>query len=104
MMVMGLYHHAGAQNLLKPEWKFKTGDESAWADPGYDDSHWKEIQAGNDWENQGYGNYDGFAWYRQTVFIDERLKEGAEETGGFVLYLGRIDDSDITYLSVRHRT
>ena len=53
-----------AQNLLKFEWKFKTGDNSAWAWREYDDSGWDTIMAGTDWENQGFGTYDGFAWYR----------------------------------------
>jgi cephalosporin-C deacetylase len=86
-----------AQNLLRYEWKFMTGDDPAWAAPGFDDSGWKTIQAGTDWENQGYGAYDGFAWYRQTLIIPASLREDAEENGGFVLYLGRIDDADVTY-------
>jgi cephalosporin-C deacetylase len=86
-----------AQNLLRYEWKFMTGDDPVWAEPGFDDSGWKTIRAGTDWENQGYGAYDGFAWYRQTVTIPASLRKDAEENGGLVLYLGRIDDSDVTY-------
>jgi cephalosporin-C deacetylase-like acetyl esterase len=96
-VMMGLFCQLGAQNLLQLEWQFKSGDKAIWADPEYDDSDWKKIQAGNDWENQGYENYDGFAWYRQSVFIPGSLKESASENGGLMLYLGRIDDSDITY-------
>ena len=88
-----------AQNLLKFEWKFKTGDDPVWATPAYDDSDWETIEAGADWENQGYSTYDGYAWYRQKVIIPTSLKQKAEEMGGFVLYLGRIDDSDMAYLN-----
>ena len=88
-----------AQNLLKYEWKFKTGDEPAWATPGFDDSGWETIQAGLDWEKQGYPTYDGFAWYRQKINIPSSIKEKAKEMGGLVLYLGRIDDADVTYLN-----
>lgn len=88
-----------AQNLLHFEWKFKTGDDSSWAEPGFDDSGWETIKAGMDWENQGFSTYDGFAWYRQKVVIPSSLKKEAAEMGGLVLYLGRIDDSDISYLN-----
>jgi cephalosporin-C deacetylase-like acetyl esterase len=86
-----------AQNLLSFEWKFNTGDDPVWAMPEFDDSAWKTIQAGTDWENQGYGSYDGYAWYRQAVIIPASLKKDAAEMGGLVLYLGRIDDVDVTY-------
>jgi cephalosporin-C deacetylase len=85
------------QNLLRYTWKFSTGDDPVWASPGFDDSGWKTIQAGTDWENQGYGTYDGFAWYRQTLSIPSSLKEAAEAGGGFILSLGTIDDADVTY-------
>ena len=88
-----------AQNLLQYEWKFRTGDDPAWALPDFDDSEWKTIEAGVDWENQGYSAYDGFAWYRQEVMIPSSMKKQAEDMGGLVLYLGRIDDVDVTYLN-----
>ena len=90
-----------AQNLLQFEWKFKTGDDQAWAKPDFDDSGWEILEAGSDWELQGYDSYDGYAWYRQKVTIPSSFKKEAEEMGGLVLYLGRIDDSDETYLNGR---
>ncbi len=99
LLIIGLIPFLHAQNLLKFEWKFKTGDNSAWAWPEYDDSTWETIEAGTDWENQGHGTYDGFAWYRQEVFIPESLKKRAVENGGLVLRLARIDDSDVTYFN-----
>lgn len=88
-----------AQNLLKYNWKFKTGDEPQWALPDFNDSEWETIEAGVDWEKQGYNTYDGFAWYRQKVMIPSHMKRQAEEMGGLVLYLGGIDDVDVTYLN-----
>lgn len=99
LLIIGLIPSLQAQNLLKFEWKFKTGDNSSWAWPEYDDSDWETIEAGTDWENQGYGTYDGFAWYRQKVFIPEDLREEASENGGLILRLARIDDSDVTYFN-----
>ncbi len=99
LLIIGLIPSLQAQNLLKFEWKFKTGDNSAWAWSEYDDSAWETIEAGTDWENQGHGTYDGFAWYRQKVFIPEDLREEAAENGGLILRLARIDDSDVTYFN-----
>ncbi|MCD4710948.1 MAG: acetylxylan esterase [Bacteroidales bacterium] len=99
LLIIGLFPSLHAQNLLKFEWKFNTGDNSSWAWPEYDDSNWRTIDVGTVWENQGFGTYDGFAWYRQKVIIPESLKKRAVENGGLVLYLARIDDSDETYFN-----
>jgi cephalosporin-C deacetylase len=99
LLIVGLVPSMHAQNLLKFEWKFKTGDNSAWAGPEFDDSSWETIKAGIDWENQGHGTYDGFAWYRQEVFIPEDLRKMAVDNGGMVLRLANIDDSDVTYFN-----
>jgi len=99
LLIIGLIPSLQAQNLLKFEWKFKTGDNSAWAWPEYDDSAWETIEAGTDWENQGHGTYDGFAWYRQQILIPEDLREKAAENGGLILRLAKIDDSDVTYFN-----
>jgi cephalosporin-C deacetylase-like acetyl esterase len=98
MLLFG-YIQLPAQNLLTPQWKFKTGDDIQWAKPETDDSEWNEITGGIAWERQGYENYDGFAWYRKKVFIPSSLKKQATEQEGFILTLGRIDDADYTYLN-----
>jgi cephalosporin-C deacetylase len=97
IMALALYCQSYAQNLLKFEWKFKTGDAPEWASENFNDSGWSLIQAGVLWENQGYLDYDGFAWYRQKVFVPLSLKSEAKKNGGMTLYLGKIDDADYTY-------
>jgi cephalosporin-C deacetylase len=97
LSLFGLSIGLNGQNLLKHEWRFNTGDDQAWAEPGFDDSSWRMMEAGTGWENQGLGTYDGFAWYRQQVMVPESLKKEANQYGGLVLYLGRIDDCDISY-------
>jgi cephalosporin-C deacetylase-like acetyl esterase len=86
-----------AQNLLKFNWKFQTGDSLEWAKIGYNDTGWKTITAGSAWESQGFSNYDGFAWYRQTLTISSNLKKQVQSNGGLILNLGTIDDADYTY-------
>jgi cephalosporin-C deacetylase len=98
-VVTASVYSAIAQNLLKPKWKFKTGDDVSWARIEHDDSDWKEIKAGEFWELQGFDPYDGFAWYRMTIFIPSSYKKEAEKSGGFLLNLGKVDDADYLYLN-----
>lgn len=88
-----------AQNLLGFNWKFATGDNPEWAQPGFDDSTWKQIESGTPWEKQGYDAYNGFAWYRYSIVIPSKLKKEAAKFGGLVLKLGKIDDCDETWVN-----
>ncbi len=54
---------------LAGPWRFHTGDNPAWADPGFDDSGWSLLQAGRPWTQQGYPTYSGVAWYRLRVLL-----------------------------------
>ena len=79
---------------LQGVWKFKPGDDFSRKDAGYDDSRWNEIFVPSKWEDQGYRNYDGYAWYRKTFnykgnFSDETI----------ILVLGKIDDLDQVYIN-----
>lgn len=65
---------------LESSWKFNTGDDLRWADPGFDDRGWATLSLAapadaNDgdqgishyaagWAAHGYFGYTGFAWYR----------------------------------------
>ncbi|MGB9417419.1 MAG: PP2C family protein-serine/threonine phosphatase [Acidobacteriaceae bacterium] len=65
---------------LTGPWKFHTGDDMAWAHPGFDDSAWSTMdltpptgsydpQIGSSgyvpgWTARGYRGYSGYAWYR----------------------------------------
>lgn len=73
---------------LTGPWKFRTGDDSSWAQPGFDDSSWETVDltppAGahdpdvgligyvQGWRARGHPTYSGFAWYRMraTVIAD----------------------------------
>ncbi|MDZ7612737.1 MAG: alpha/beta fold hydrolase [Flavobacteriaceae bacterium] len=88
-----------AQNPLQGKWKFTTGDNLLYAQPAFDDSGWKELEAGILWENQGFDGYDGFGWYRFKATIPSSLKANAAKYGGLILDLQKIDDSDETFLN-----
>ena len=46
------------------------------------------------WENHGYRDYDGYAWYR-TTFKVSNINPNEE----LLLLMGKIDDFDHTYLN-----
>jgi len=48
-------------------WQFKTGDDPAWAAPGFDDSHWERLRVDRSYGNQGHFAYHGYAWYRRHI-------------------------------------
>jgi Stage II sporulation protein E (SpoIIE)/Beta-galactosidase jelly roll domain len=70
---------------LDGPWKFHTGDNPAWSEPGFDDSAWGVMDltpppgsadetlaiAGDlpGWTELGYPNYSGYAWYRLRVNV-----------------------------------
>ncbi len=57
-------------------WRFRldeedVGMEREWFAPGFDDSEWNMIEIGRAWEEQGYADYDGYAWYRVRMRFEE---------------------------------
>lgn len=79
---------------LTGSWKFMTGDNTSWKKSGMNDSSWKNIFVPGLWEAQGFGGYDGFAWYRKSFYMSA---EYANEK--MILLMGKIDDIDQTYLN-----
>jgi sigma-B regulation protein RsbU (phosphoserine phosphatase) len=79
-------------------WRFHTGDDPAWSDPKFDDSQWPLLRSDEPWDQQGYKNYGGFAWYRFTVAVPERNRSwsiylGPMETGYQLFVDGRLAGS-----------
>ncbi|TDW99449.1 putative Ig domain-containing protein [Dinghuibacter silviterrae] len=88
-----------AQVDLSNGWKFRTGDDPSWATPGLDESTWKPIEVGHQWETQGYPGYDGYAWYRLHLVIPSSLKHSSYLKESIRLALGKIDDGDEVFLN-----
>lgn len=79
---------------LSGDWKFSIGDDPEWAEPAYDDSGWDEIRVPGRWEESGYNEYNGFAWYRKEFKIYD-----VSEDNTIYLIFGRIDDADEVFLN-----
>jgi hypothetical protein len=61
---------------LTGPWKFRTGDDPAWAQPAFDDSTWDIMDLTSrpgapdvGWTKRGYPDYAGFAWYRLRIDV-----------------------------------
>lgn len=96
---VGLFYDPNAlvpQWPLIGAWRFKVGDNNAFAQPQFDDSRWGGIRVPAYWEGQGYRDYDGRAWYRLRFTIPP-----AARGKDLVLLLGKIDDADETFLDGR---
>lgn len=79
--------------------RFITGDSSAWRVPAYDDTRWNTITAGKVWQEQGYRDYHGYAWYRIHVTIPSRLKQQGFWRDSLRIFLAHVNDVDETYLN-----
>lgn len=79
---------------LQSQWKFKPGDDPARKEAGYNDSQWDNLFVPAKWEDQGYRDYDGFAWYRKTFVYG-----GNSSDKTMVVLMGKIDDIDQVFIN-----
>jgi len=61
---------------LAGPWRFRTGDDLAWAQPDFDDSAWEAVDLtpgsnglARGWTARGHAGYSGYAWYRLQVDV-----------------------------------
>ncbi len=59
--------------LLVKNWKFKVGDDPAWANPAFDDSSWQPVKADVKLNDQIPGN-SKITWFRKQISSDSTLK------------------------------
>ena len=65
---------AGADSVaLDGPWRFRQGDDAAWASPALDDQAWRTVAVPGEWETE-IGDYDGFAWYRRDVVLPDGMR------------------------------
>jgi hypothetical protein len=79
---------------LSGKWKFSPGDFTKNSSPTFNDRNWKTILVPAQWEDEGYPDLDGFAWYRKNVIINSR-----DARSKLILMLGKINDIDEVYFN-----
>lgn len=68
--------------------------KALWARSGIDLSEWKNMQIPQLWENAGLNGVDGTVWFRSEFNLTEEEAENPVS-----VYLGPIDDSDVSYIN-----
>lgn len=71
-----------------------ASNDPAWRVPGLDTSDWKPIKVPALWEAEGFGDFDGIAWYRRE--FDVPAAWGGKD---LELKLGAVDDIDTTWVN-----
>lgn len=90
---------AGAEELvIQGSWKVSFEDNAAFSKADYDDSKWDELPQLK-WSDDHKTTANRVLWIRKTVFIPSGLKAEFEKTGALSLNLGKILQSDDTYLN-----
>lgn len=78
---------------------FKTGDDMAWAKPGFNDSAWDKIMVPARWDDQGYPSKDKtYQWYRIHVNIPASCRKDWSD-GEVYFTAGGIDDGEQAYFN-----
>jgi sialate O-acetylesterase len=105
---VGIYSNRNDRGLvvnLRGMWDFYLTGKRAIRMPTIDEqavaallsgpkSNWTKINVPGAWEHQGFHDYDGTAWYYKEFVIPKQLA-GQD----LVVVLGKIDDSDRTFLN-----
>ena len=85
--------------LPRDQWRFVTdplqdGHLKGFFKPGYDISGWKNIRIGT-WEQQGYADYDGVAWYQ----IKFKMPLKPEKCNAVEVVFGGVDEAAWVWLN-----
>ncbi len=78
-----LSNKAGAIDLLEG-WRYKTGDDSVWADPNFNDSNWKIINPLLNKEDFEKLEWTGNIWFRNHIVVDTSLWDQPFDLSFFV--------------------
>jgi hypothetical protein len=89
------FRNAKVINLDK-EWKFYPDalSETGCYKPTYDDSAWKTINAHDWWQNQGFPNYRGKAWYRKKITVPQFAADQKA-----LLHFSAVDGTAVVFLN-----
>ncbi len=87
--------------VLDEGWRFQTdpdkvGLKKGFSRPGFDDAAWESVSATDWWQNQGFEDYHGTAWYRKT-FSAPKLEAGER----LLLLFGAVDGDAEIYVNGR---
>jgi hypothetical protein len=86
------------QSIELKNWKFSTGDNPEWSQPGFNDSRWQTLAAGDFWALHGFEN-TRYGWYRIKFRLPSDIVKSSIFKDSILFDLGRIYDREQTYLN-----
>ncbi len=88
-----------AQELkFSGNWKYSLQDTALYSKASYNDSNWHELDS-LFWKDDDKKTENRTLWIRKSIIIPSKLKEALVSTGELVLSMGRIEQSDQTFLN-----
>jgi len=86
------------------EWKFildyqrgSRGQGAQYSRRDFDASGWSQISVGQAWEDQGYQNYNGGAWYRAEIDVDAK-----DDEKPILMAFGGVDEDGYVYINGKY--
>lgn len=58
---------------ISDRWKFNPGDDTEWAEPGFDDSSWDVISTNLTSSDLSFIEWEGIGWFRKQIQVSEEL-------------------------------
>jgi len=105
-LAIGLEKYKGALvQGLDSEWKFSTDPEKKGVEEGFfkadfADKSWKPILPIGRWQDHGFDNYHGTAWYRKMIVISAADYDTAQlQNKQLLLFVGAVDGDAVFYLN-----
>lgn len=83
---------------VRGSWKYIVGDKKEFSNPDFNDADWAELETLR-WKEDGTRTANRELWVRKKVVIPSSLKSDFEKTGALTLSMGKIQQSDNTYLN-----
>jgi hypothetical protein len=78
---------------LDGPWQFHLGDNPAWAQPSFNDSHWEQLRTDKPWGEQNHLAYTGYAWYRRHINVEPASQSPSQASRDLALMVRHIDDA-----------
>jgi len=78
--------------IILEDAKFNAGNDISWHEKDFEDKNWKTIRTDKIWEDQGFKDLNGFAWYRIHFKLDPQWKKVQLSLDSLCFYLSKIDD------------
>jgi hypothetical protein len=93
------FPNAQVVQKLDDAWRFntdpdKSGLKRGFAQPDFNDAGWKNLTATDWWQNQGFADYHGAAWYRKAFTLSD--KQAGHK---YLLFFGAVDGDAVVYLN-----